>query len=229
MKVLYSILISCLLYYSQLSGQFTGLGINGGGNIASFDYQNGTQGLSDFENSSKLGGAAGIKLDFNLSSENLKFTPEIFINQNGSKEFYTDLSLFQNDVISRTVSLDYIGAYLPLNLYIPLDDGTGITDYYYNGLFASASIYFDYVIGSDLSSDFHSKSKLEFRNSSDKMDFGVALMAGFLYENMLIQFGYDHGIKNIEFADESGGQSNSLVLVNNRGFTLKVGYMYKLE
>lgn len=127
------------------------------------------------------------------------------------------------------MQLDYIGLYLPLNIYIPLDNGQGITDYAYHGIMINASGFVDYVINASINNDLGGNNEVAFRKNSDKVDFGFSINAGFVFNGMFLKFGYDQGIKNIEFYDALGDLDDEDYLINNKGFTLTAGYLYKIN
>ncbi len=223
------LILLTLFFPFLLSAQFAGIGVGAGGASSAFDYGEQVDAINEFDSQRKLGGTGGIKFDFNLGSENFKLTPEIFIIQNGSREFYTEFNALQNDIINRRVQLDYLGLYMPLNIYIPIDDGNGVTDYTYHGIIFNASGFIDYVINAAIDSDGFEKTEVAFRSNADKIDFGFSFNFGFVFNGMFMKFGYDQGIRNIEFYNALGDVDDENYLVNNNGFTLTVGYLYKIE
>ena len=46
---------------------------------------------------------------------------------------------------------------------------------------------------------------------------------------MKLMFGYNWGIKNIEFSNALGEVDDENYLINNKGFTIQLGYMYKIQ
>ncbi len=239
MKNLTLILISLLCFQYQVNAQLSGIGIGAGGNVSSFEYGDQTNQITSFDNKDKLGGTAGIRFDFDLGSQAAKFSPEIFLIQNGSREFFSSLNI--QDLVERKVSLDYIGLYLPLTLYVELDQsgGTYRGGYGYpqnaanfdsfNGILISARGFFDYVLNGQVIDDFNKNSEIQFNKAIDKLDYGYSFSAGFVLQGAYLLFGYDKGIKNIVFEDALGSSQDQNYLLQNKGFHLKVGYLGKLN
>lgn len=218
-----SMALGFLLFTLNGTAQFAGFGVGGGGTASTFKYGNQVRVVEEFESEDKVGGTGGIKFDFNLGTEYLKLTPEFFLIQNGSTEYYSSIQ----DVINRNVKLDYIGFYLPLTFYIPLDNGQGITEEAYHGILINASGFIDYVINAEIDNGLEQNTAITFREDANKVDFGFSINAGFVFNGIFLKFGYDHGLKNIEFQDALGDLEDENYLINNRGFTLTAGYLYK--
>ncbi len=217
------------LFPLSLMCQLSGFGLSGGGTASTFQYGDQVQSVDQFDSGSTLGGTGGIQFDFDLGSEMMKFSPEIFIIQNGSEEYFTRQELTNTLIVDRNVQLDYVGLYLPLNFYLPIDDGSDITEYAYNGLNIHLSTFIDYAISGDIRQDDGSEMPINFENELDRIDFGVAATAGFIAGGFSFTFGYNYGLKNIEFNEAVGaGTTDGEFLINNRGFTLAIGYRQKL-
>ena len=86
---------------AQLSGFGVGLGASAttfeGESMTSQNTNNG-DGLTD----NKIGGTGGIRFDFDLKNEVVKLSPEVFIIQNGSKEYYNSLNQFQDELFGQS-------------------------------------------------------------------------------------------------------------------------------
>lgn len=226
MRVLKTIIFLHLFFnhypaFSQLSG----IGVGGGGAFSNFKYGEQVSSVDQFDNSPKGGGTGGIRFDFNLKSDYLKLSPEFFVVQNGAKEYYNDFTTLQNDLISRKVSLDYLGLYLPLTFYLPLNDNIET----YNGLLVQGRVFGDYVVNGQIRDDSMGSEDVKFKKKSDKFDYGYSFEAGFVMNGLKLMFGYNWGLKNIEFTNAIGDINSNNYLVNNKGFTIQVGYLLKIE
>lgn len=226
---------SIILYYSftlfsvNALAQLSGIGVGAGGSASTFEYGNQVSSIKDFGNEEKIGGTGGIKFDFDLGNENTKFSPEVFIIQNGAKEYYQDFNQVQGDLINRRVSLDYFGLYLPFKLYLPIDNGLGNTDYVYNGIVAEISGFLDYALNGTIIGEDKMEEKVAFASNSNKLDMGFSFSGGFVFNGVFMKFGYQKGIKNIEFNNALGDVDDQNYLINNKGFTLTVGFLQKLD
>ena len=217
-------LLVTIVAFSQLSG----VGIGGGGSFSTFNYGDQISEVDMFGNDNKGGGTGGIRFDFDLGSEYMKLSPELFIVQNGAKEFYRDFQFLQEDLINRKVSLDYIGLYLPFTLYLPIENGSGITDAFYNGVLVQARLFADYAINAKIEDDFLGLNEIEFNGKSGRFDYGYSLEAGLVFQGMKFMIGYNWGIKNIEFNNVLGDADSENYLLNNKGLTIQLGYLQKI-
>jgi hypothetical protein len=224
-RALLLVLVSLSLSHQAIS-QFAGFGLSGGGSFAEMEHSDQVPtSVSNYQQDVKAGGTGGIKLDFDLGTEYIKLTPEVFIIQNGSKEFYSDFNILQQDVLRR-VNLDYVGLLLPINFYLPLNPM--IAQHNYHGFMISARFYTDYTINGRFSGDSQGE-EIEFKKSSDKIDFGFSVDGGFIVQNVALKFGYNWGIKDIEFNSnlDTSTNGNETYLINNKGFTITIGFMIK--
>ena len=229
MKYFLTLALAFLLCCQVASAQLSGFGIGAGGTASSFNYGNqvnSSPGIQNFNDNEKVGGTGGIQFDFDIASEFVKLSPELFIIQNGSREFYNDFQQFQGDLIERSINLDYVGFYLPLKLYAPIDNGV---DGYFNGLIAEVSGFFDYAINGTILGNNGIDEKVSFAREADRFDLGFSLSGGIIMNGFFLKFGYQKGIKNIEFFNAIGDTDDQNYLINNRGFTLSIGFMQKLE
>jgi hypothetical protein len=193
----------------------TKLGISGGATAANFDYGENI-GNPDYANEEKIGFNGGIKLNVELGKQKLFYiTPELFINQNGTKdEYYTSFSTLVDSLAQNRVSLDYVGLYLPFKINLQSKKGAGV---YFMG-----SGYADYAIAARLNSNVAEGEKVEFESEKDKIDFGYRLCIGLMFEESVgLEIGYNKGIKNIEFSTQVTN-SNTKYLINNRGLTISL-------
>ena len=210
---------------TKVIGQLSGVGVGAGGSFSSFEYGDQINSVNDFDDTNKGGGTGGIRFDFDLAGESLKLSPEFFVVQNGSKEYYKDIQRVQRDLINRKVSLDYLGLYLPLTLYIPMDD----SDKAYNGMLIQGRGFIDYVVNGQIEDSKLGVSDVKFKSDKDKIDYGYSLEAGFIFQGMKLMIGYNWGIKNIEFSNALGDVNSDNYLINNKGFTIQVGYLQRIE
>lgn len=202
----------------------SGFGLNAGGSFSNFNYGEQVSSVDNFDNKNKEGLTGGLKLDFDLGdNEVLKISPELFIIQNGSNEYFTNQNIA--DLITRRVSLDYIGLYLPFTIYVPTEEGSDE----YNGVMLKARLFSDFVINGEIKDGSNGTSDISFQNTLDKFDFGYSVEGGFLLQGFSIMVGYNWGLKNIEFNDSLGGTNSNNYLLNNKGLTLQVGYVAKLD
>lgn len=218
-----------IIFPEALFGQLSGIGIGAGGSVSTFDYGDQINSVQEFDNNNKAGGTGGIRFDFDLGSESFKLSPEVFIVQNGSKEFYQDFSVLQNDLINRKVSLDYVGLYIPFTIYLPIDDGTGITEDFYNGFLLQGRLFGDYVINGTIDNEILGESEVNFATNTDKIDYGYSFEAGFVIRGMKLMIGYNWGIKNIEFTNALGDVDSEDYLINNKGLTVQLGFIQKIS
>ncbi len=235
LKFLFTVLF--ISFYFIGFAQLKGIGVNGGGSSSSFEHGNQVKQINNFDTDSQQGGTGGIKLDFYLGeSDVFSFSPEIFLVENGSDEYYKDLSILQNDLIKRNVSLNYIGLYLPVAMYVAIDEvfsnGEYVTDYNYHGIIVQGKLFADYVIGGEISERGTNTGtrlgtkEVNFEKPADKFDFGFSVEAGLAYMGWTIIFGYNWGVKNIKFENALGySRSSTDYLVNNKGLTLQMGYL----
>jgi len=205
-------------------GQLTGIGPSVGGAFSTFNYGSQVNTVDDFDYSDRSGGTGGIRFDFDLGTKIAKLSPEIFIIQNGSKEYYRDGSII-TDLINRKVSLNYVGLYLPLTIYVPLGDDEKA----YNGLFLRGKGFTDFAINGKIEQDNSKPSDVNFKEPSDRFDFGYSVEGGFVLNGFAFMFGYNWGLKNIKFANALGDINNANYLINNKGVTLTIGYIAKLQ
>ncbi len=215
-----------LLHLSPLLaiGQMTGIGPSAGGAFSTFNYGNQVNNVNDFDYSDRGGGTGGIRFDFDLGTKIAKLSPEIFIIQNGSREYYRDASIL-TDLIDRKVSLNYIGLYLPLTIYVPLGDDEKA----YNGLFLRGKGFADFAINGKVEQYNTKPADVNFKEPSDRFDFGYGVEGGFVLNGFAFMFGYNWGLKNIRFANALGGVDSSNYLINNKGATLTISYIAKLQ
>lgn len=107
----------------------------------------------------------------------------MFFIQNGSKEFYNDIQNVVNDLISRKVSLDYVGVYVHMKYNLLgeniSDDATGIL--------LGVSLYAEYVVGGVIDDDAKGLSKIDFVSGSDKLDFWGSTALEFIFLFLLIR------------------------------------------
>ncbi len=224
--------MTVILFCQMGQAQLSGFGIGAGGTASSFNYGNQVNSSNDidnFDNGNKVGGTGGIQFDFDLGSEFVKLSPELFIIQNGSKEFYNDFQRFQGDLIERSVNLDYFGFYLPVKFYAPIDNGSGLTEDYFNGLIAEISGFFDYAMNGTIVGTNSIDEKVSFAQGVDRFDLGFSLSGGIIMNGFFFKFGYQRGIKNIEFFNAVGGTDDQNYLINNRGLTLSIGFLQKIQ
>lgn len=212
MKILI-ILISYVYYPTITFCQLTGIGVNAGGTLSNFNYPNESGMTLDSENGHKTGPTGGIEFDFDLRTEALKFSLELFAIRNGSKEYYNSASTLYNDLAS-SVNLDYIGLYIPFTLFISLnleDDKT------FNGIYFRVKGFADYSINANIAASNSGESKVEFEDDPNKIDFGIGSEAGFVFNGIKFMFGYNLGIKNIEFSSSAASaiSANDNYLVYN--------------
>lgn len=208
--------------------QLSGFGMNAGGSFSNFEYGNQVNSLNDFDTNTKQGFTGGLNFHYELGNENTLFSPELFIIQNGSNEYYTDLLDFRNAVISRSISLDYVGIALPLSIFLPMDNPDDPYGDQYNGFMMQGKLYGDYAVSANIENALVSEP-IEFQNSTDRIDLGYILEAGLVYQGFQILFGYNKGLKNIEFQEAAGSVNSDDFLINNKGFTVQIGFMSKLE
>ena len=220
-KVLILSLVSFSIIFniSTLNAQLTGFSSTVGGTATGFNYNNQPNAnslSSDVDENNTLGGAGGIQLDFAIAeSEFMKFSPEFFFMQNGAEEYYDNFNqLYQG--LSRDLSLSYIGVYAPFKLDL-MSEGTGMTAY--------ASAFMDYAISGTINDGLYS-SDIEFASPADRFDYGFTLGIGVASQGLLLDFGYQQGLQNIEFYNSiSGSIGQGAYEVNNKGFYLKLGYV----
>lgn len=233
-------LFFCTLLLSMaavVNAQFlslSGIAPSGGGGLSSFDYGKQIDSVDNFGESSSPGLAGGLRFDFDiLQVEQLKFSPEVFINQQGNNEFYTDVNVLAEDLIKRTVNLDYIGVYVPLTFYLPMGHSQygDVSEFTYNGIIAQALFYADYVVNANFNErapGLSSSEAIVFNKPGDKLDYGYSFKVGIINMGWQFMFGYSAGIKNIRFDNSLGFQANEEdYLVNNNGFTLTAGRVIK--
>lgn len=200
-------------------GQLSGIGLNAGGSASTFDYENQTTNNNGFNSEAQVGGTGGVRLDFDLNSDYVKVSPEFFIVQNGSKEYYQNFNSLSNSIIENRVSLNYVGLYLPITFYIPLGD-----DYdNYNGILIQGRLFGDYAISGEIENS-KDITEVQFKKPSDQFDYGYSIEGGFVSNGIKISIGYNWGIKNIEFSNTLATLNSGNYLVNNRGLTLQIGY-----
>lgn len=231
-KYYLSFFLTAILFCQMGQAQLSGFGIGAGGTASTFNYGNqinSSSGIDNFDNGDKVGGTGGIQFDFDLASEFVKLSPELFIIQNGSREFYNDFTQFQGDLVERSINLDYVGFYLPVKFYAPIDNGYNITDQVFHGLIAEISGFFDYAMNGSILGNNSIDEKVSFAKDVDRFDVGFSLSAGIIMNGFFLKFGYQKGIKNIEFSNAAGGTDDQNYLINNRGFTLSIGFAQKIE
>lgn len=222
MKKQYYFVALLIIFPFLGNAQLSGAGLSGGGSFSTFDYTGDSQ--TSLDNGTKSGATGGIRLDFDLGSGDvLKFSPELFFVQNGSKDYYSSLGMLVNDL--RSVTLNYIGLYLPLTVYLPL----GGDEFYdkYHGVMIQARVFTDYAINGTIQGGYG--GSVDFGDLLDRFDLGYSFEAGFAYEGLNIMLGYNKGIKDIEFNDSIASGSEGQSIINNRGLTLQIGYIGKIE
>lgn len=214
-----SLLCLALLYYAlPATGQMEAFSMHAGGALANID--NGLQPTGPYnapDNKNKVGLTGGIKFDFPLGkSEVAKISPELFIIQNGSREYYNDLTVLQQDLFNQ-VSLDYVGIYLPITLATKDVFDMG-------GVYVQGRIFADYAFGGQFANDLEGSSKIEFVDPLDRADFGFSFSFGIVTQTGLgFMLGYNWGIKDIEFEGDLPNVGTENYLINTKGFTLQVG------
>lgn len=214
--VLFSLAIDSNLY----SQSITGFGIQAGGGPREI---NSIQSPSSLQDEGKLGASGGIKLEYKLVEDFLKFTPELFFYQNGTK-FYKSLPDLQTDLFAGKVSLDYAGIYLPVSLYLPVNEEDN-----YNGFIGSAKMYIDYATKGEIVDSKGINRDISFDGSKARIDLGISLEGGFVFNGVSILFGYNKGIKNIEFNNDQISGMESTYIFNNKGLSLQLGFLAKLN
>lgn len=223
MKKNFKLFIMFLFVPISAFSQLTGVGVNTGGSFSTFEYGEQVNNVSQFDNGTQGGGTGGLRFDFDLNSEFIKLSPEFFFVQNGSKEYYVDVNILLNDVIKNTVSLNYIGLYVPITFYLPLaDDGDN-----YNGILIQGRLFADYAISGEVKNSALGSMDIEFDKGTDKLDFGYSIEGGFVSNGLKLSLGYNWGVKNIEFTNAIGGLNSEDYLINNKGLTLQIGYWQK--
>jgi hypothetical protein len=228
MKVLTMSLASLFCFVPFAANcQFSGFGLSGGGSFSNVEHttQVTNSNINEFNPNTRTGGTGGIRFDFNIDYDGItKFSPEIFIVQNGSKEFYRDFRVLNNDLINRKISLDYLGIYLPLTLYLPINDSNDA----YNGIFMQGKLFGDYAVNGTTNDSFLGQEKIAFNNGFDRVDVGYSFEAGFISNGLTFLIGYNKGVKNIEFANSIGAE-NQTFQINNKGLTIAIGFIQKIS
>ena len=190
------------------------------------------QAVQSFDGENKGGFTGGIKVNVPTNGFGWHIAPELFFIQNGSKEFYNDIQVVVNDLISRKVSLDYVGVYIPMKYNLLgeniSDDATGIL--------LGVSLYAEYVVGGVIDDDAKGLSKINFVSGSDKLDFGGSAALEFIFpvpantQSGIIPFslgiGYDYGVNNINFFSELPNNADERYIVNNQGLNIKAGTLF---
>ena len=218
-------LLLTVFSHCSVFSQLSAIGVGGGGAFSNFKYGEQISNVDQFDSTPKGGGTGGIRFDFDLGSDYLKLSPEFFVVQNGAKEYYNDFNALQNDLINRKVSLDYLGIYLPLTFYLPLSDNTET----YNGLLLQGRVFADYVVNGQIRDNVMGTEDVKFKRKSDKFDYGYSFEAGFVVNGLKLMFGYNWGIKNIEFSNAIGDINSGNYLINNKGFTIQLGYLINID
>lgn len=198
-----------------LNGQVSGMGITGGGNFANLKAPE-----SNSDSNTNPGGGAGLRFDFNIVDEFIKFSPEFFFQQKGSNDYIKNI----DDLQFGQISLSYLGIYLPVSLYVPMSEES---EYAYNGLFLQGKFYIDYSVAATQIKDSETRI-LQFASGGDKFDFGYSFEGGVIHNGLQLLIGYNQGIKNIDFID-SFGNSEKEISAKNSGVYLSLGYAHKFE
>src|SRR4051812_13285406 len=100
-KVFATAVLTISVHYTQAQVK---LGVSGGMTSAAFDYEEKVN-QADYSSSDKVGFNGGIKMI--VGKGMIKFVPELFFNQNGTKdEYYTSFTSFSNDFLKNKVALD---------------------------------------------------------------------------------------------------------------------------
>lgn len=206
--------------------QFSGFGLAAGGTGSTF--ANTQQSLIGTPNqtadqSNKFGGNGGIKLEWNLFGQDwIKLSPELYFQQKGSKEYYSDVQSLTNGLTDRSITLDYGGLLVPLKLDVP---GVPVAGGDYGTLlYGQFNLYSDYSFTARTSDG----NTVDFQNNRNRVDMGYSAYAGIaVAQGVFLQFGYHRGLKNIKFYTENSdtSQKNSSYLINNRNFSLSVVYI----
>lgn len=193
----------------------TKFGLSAGGTAAGFNYQQAISNPS-YSDENKIGANAGLKMEISFRNfDLLKLTPEIFFNQNGTKdEYYNSWAMFQDSLVANNISLDYIGIYFPLKINLRSKDGAGI---YFLG-----SVYADYTIRASITSSNWENQEVIFNTPKDRLDYGYRVALGLMPgEGFGVEIGYNKGIQNIEFSTKlNSGATN--YLINNKGLTVSL-------
>lgn len=222
-----------LIFSTDATAQFVGFGVTPGGNAAQFI--NSEQSLPNnpslpADQGNKLGGNGGIKLEWMLfHKEWLKLSPEFYILQKGSKEYYSSVQQFSQSVVNRRIDLDYVGVMVPLKfeikgtgtIFSPTPYGVTSDEVEYTVLYFQANFFGDLNIGARTSSG----DQVTFDNFTDKIDSGFSAQVGLaLNLNTFIQFGYNRGVKNVKFMTQNNTtqSTNAAYLINNRNFTISM-------
>lgn len=196
----------------------SGIGASGGASFTNFEDLE-EYASSDAENKDKLGGTAGIRLDFGNGP--IKLSPEFFFIQNGAKEYTKSSGAF----LKNGISLNYGGMYLPLTIYINMGgDGEN-----FNGIMLQGKGFADYAFGGTVNDKNGKSGTVRFQQNKDRIDWGWGLEGGFIIKGVSLMLGYNYGLKNIEFSTDLQSGSGDDYLINNRGFTISVGYLANLN
>ncbi len=207
-----------LLAAAQLSSVVPTLGPS----VANFKDQPGSASSSG-DKDPNVGFAGGIRLDLDMSTPFLKVSPELFFQQKGSKHQYLTSA---SQLLERSINLDYLGMFLPITIFIPTgEDDESV------GIVMQGKFFADYALSGTLK-DSSGEDDIQFTGNGDRFDLGYGVEFGFRFlagEDVPLQlsFGYNWGLKNIEFAGDL--QASQEYLVNNRGFTLSIGAVLATE
>jgi hypothetical protein len=224
-RLFFILIITFLLCSGFANGQFRlkGLGAGLGGNRSEFEHT--TTDIKPEKTDPRLGFNTGIEIDFGIAQDWLEFNPSFYFIQNGTKDYYSNLSQFIDSLAENRVRFDYIGLALPLTAYI----GFGEEKHYnYNGISINGSFYVDYAFKASSESELGSTDEVEFNSGSDQFDYGLdASFDMFFGGGIQIRVGYRYGIQNIEFFNPASPGLKQVV--SNRGLYVSIGYRKLLE
>jgi hypothetical protein len=209
-QIILMIILLCCLNTSDAQ-----LGITAGGTAADQNYQQtGTNG------NTKLGGHAGIAYNFNFGRV-LRVSPEVFLNQSGSKtEYYTSFLALADSLKLNKVAFDYVGLYFPIRLSFGPNEE--------NGFYLSGAAYGDYIINDQVTYETGKEERATFNQARDKYDLGWRVAIGFVVDNVGLEIGYNKGLENIAFTSaqrQAAGKQNEIV--SNRGLTVSLKFGFR--
>jgi hypothetical protein len=215
MKKLFLILAVLPIPYVSFAQSF---GVQAGLNIASQSIGTTESGGYTISTSSRTGFLIGATAAFPIS-KSVSFRPELNYIQKGSKTVGETADEFVH------ISLNYIE--LPLNVVYSSAAGSG-------HVFFGAGPSIGYGLsgntqiksgGQDISADIKFDGKVDDLAPDEfghlkALDFGLSFFAGYQFANgFFADAGYAFGLSNI--TPEAGSS------LKNKGFSIKVGYMFK--
>lgn len=228
------ILFSALAVTGLVSRAQNMFGIQAGANFASYSLDPKTSGQSKETSNSKAGFLIGALADVNFGSS-ISFRPELNFIQKGGKREYTYVSGFNSSTTQESkLTLSYIQ--LSPNFVYNIPAGSG-------KLFLGLGPEFSFGIGGkdeftnttstttgtvvttttttgkyDVKFDGDDKAT-DGKNHYKSFDFGANFLAGFkMRKGLFLSAGYTLGFANIYPNDKKENK--------NRGFNLKLGYMF---